>query len=513
MAYIAASVDIGSWSLKVTLARIKMRSIQILDFKQLLLRDENGDNPSYEVVSNAIRECFLTFRFRPEVVVTTLSGTDFFFRILQIPKAGVKKMDRLAATQIEDDLPLEGSQYIVDTKAISVTPDGKFLNCMVVAAARENVINRIKLLEENGLDPSEISCSPSIFPAISTTFSGCETVALLEMGHQTTELIITDSGKPFFFRNIIWGGKDITERIASHLSLSFAKAEELKQSVGSLMPTETLKIGSVEDKLLSLCRESIGVLILELRRSFMSFMSKTGKYPGEIIIFGGSSRIRGIESYIEQATGIKAKIYMDDTGLPPESVRSRKLLEQMLNPDEKKLNFRKEELVYRGKLQVAKRKWLRVAIFVATIIVGWFIYSGAKITTLRSTILKQQKELAQITTQITGEGTGSFDKAELLLKKSASMRNPVPKQDAYDILEQMSLLIPEEVIHDVEELDIRSDRWRIRGMVDSIGDRDIICKSLEEYKDCVTAITKGNTTLSQKDNRQKYNLDIKTTCP
>jgi hypothetical protein len=54
---------------------------------------------------------------------------------------------------------------------------------------------------------------------------------------------------------------------------------------------------------------------------------------------------------------------------------------------------------------------------------------------------------------------------------------------------------------------------QIRGIVDTISARDEVIARLEEYTECVTAISKGKTTKRPKDNRQKYTLDLETECP
>jgi hypothetical protein len=89
----------------------------------------------------------------------------------------------------------------------------------------------------------------------------------------------------------------------------------------------------------------------------------------------------------------------------------------------------------------------------------------------------------------------------------------MPKADAFDFVSEMSVIIPEEIIHDVEKLEIKPGKVQIRGIVDTIAARDEIITKLEEYEECVVAISKGKTTQSPKDNRQKYTLDLATECP
>jgi hypothetical protein len=411
---------------------------------------------------------------------------------------------------------VEIGQYIVDTAPLRDAGDGKFVECIVAAARKDDVRRAIEQLASLGLDPAEITCGPSFFPCV-TALSGRPPApgpaALLEIGNGASELVIVEGDKPVYYRSILWGGRSITEKIAAHFAITFQHAEGLKEEHGAVMAERPVAVGSMEEKLLAVCREAMGPFILDLRQSIMSYMAHTGRFPERLVLFGGTAELKGIEEYLKQSLNIETEVARGEDGQSPRAVRSRALLEGAVRSGEKHLNFRKGELTYQGKLTVVRRRWIRAVAFTAVVIIGWFLYSMTKVSTLENVIENQHKELAEITAQITGDKIDDFERAELLLKKSAAARSPVPRQDAFDILDMMSMLIPEDVVHDVEELDIRSDRWRIRGIVNSIGDRDRIYEALMQYKDCIKSISKGKTTLSQKDNRQKYNFDMDTTCP
>jgi len=338
-------------------------------------------------------------------------------------------------------------------------------------------------------------------------------VAILDLGHGSSELVIIEKGRTVFYRSILWGGRSITDTIRQQYNITFGHAENIKEEYGMLRAETVTAPGSMEEKIITLCRESVDSLILPLRQSLMGYLAKTGKMPQKLFLCGGSAKLRGMAAHLKESLGVDAETVDEEDSQAARLVRARALMGETARTESHHINLRKDELAYEGNMHVVRRRWIRAVAFVAVVIIGWFLYSMAQISSLEKVIDKQHSDLARITKEISGEEVDDFNKADLLLKKSAASKNPVPKQDVFDILDTMSRKIPDTVVHDVEELDIRSDRWRIRGIVDSISDRDKIYEALLDYKDCIKSISKGKTTLSVKDNRQKYNFDMEVLCP
>jgi len=515
MAYVAASIDLGSWSLKAVFAKVGVKSVQITDIREIKYAVDDDGKVAPEEIARALQECFGDNQ-KPEVVYTAVSGRDIFFRILSLPRAGMKRLDQIARLQIEDDVPVEIDEYIVDAVPMREAGDGKLVDCIVVAARRDHLKELIGRLQALGMDPAEITCGPYIYPYaynLSTEPSVFEPVAILDLGHSSSELVIIEKGKTVFFRSILWGGSSITEAIRREYNITFGHAESIKEEYGMLRAETVTERGSMEEKIIALCRESVDSLIVPLRQSLMGYLAKTGLMPQKLLLCGGSAKLRGMAAHIQASLNVDTETVDEEDPQAARLVRARALMGETARTESRHINFRKDELTFEGKMHVVRRRWIRAVAFVAVVIVGWFLYSMAQISSLEKVIDKQHADLAQITKDISGEEVDDFSKADLMLKKSAASKNPVPKQDAFDILDTMSRKIPDTVVHDVEELDIRSDRWRIRGIVDSISDRDKIYEALISYKECIKSISKGKTTLSVKDNRQKYNFDMEVLCP
>lgn len=515
MAYLAAAIDIGSWSLKVVLGKVGFKNVRITDCKELKFKTDDSGNVPPEDIIKALKECFGAMPQKPEIIYTALAGIDVFVRYINVPKAGIKRLDQIAPLQIEDDLPVEIEEYIVDAVPLKETGDGNFVECIVAAAKKDLLRERVERLQGLGLDPAEITFGPFIYSSarkLSTEPVAAEPIGILDIGHRSSELVLIEKGKSFFYRSILWGGRNVTEKIQKHFNITFSHAESIKEEYGMLTADRSVAPGSMEEQIISLCREAVHPFTLDLRQTMMNYLAKSGKFPQKLFLCGGTAKLKGIDRHIGHLLNVETETALEEDEQSLRFVRARALLGGAAAAVEKRINFRNGDLVYEGTINVVKRRWIRAVAFAAAVIIGWFLYSMAQISSLEKVIEKQHGDLAQVT-KLTGEETEDFNRAELMLKKTSASKSPVPKADAFDILDMISRKFPEEVVHDVEEFDIRSDRWRIRGIVDSISDRDKIYEALLKYKECIKSISKGKTTLSVKDNRQKYNFDMEVKCP
>lgn len=105
-------------------------------------------------------------------------------------------------------------------------------------------------------------------------------------------------------------------------------------------------------------------------------------------------------------------------------------------------------------------------------------------------------------------------------------RTPIPKRDAFEVLVELSKRIPDSVVHDIEQLEIRQRQVVIRGLVnpapqegdaefddeeEDLSPTDLIKKELAGFEECFTSfkIPKVQTV----EERQRYTMEIDSRCP
>ncbi len=89
--------------------------------------------------------------------------------------------------------------------------------------------------------------------------------------------------------------------------------------------------------------------------------------------------------------------------------------------------------------------------------------------------------LAAASRDVLGEETSDPQKARELLEQGpgAADEDPMPRVDAFDVMVQLSKAVPEEITHDVLELDVNRGHVTLQGVVPSVSDAQIDRRSPE----------------------------------
>jgi general secretion pathway protein L len=309
-------------------------------------------------------------------------------------------------------------------------------------------------------------------------------------------------------RTISAGGDDLTRALKQHYRCSWDKAEEYKRL-------------SSWQSIASVAEPAMQRVTPQIRQTMLAYASRSGRNVGRVLMCGGTGLLSGLDEYLASVLGVPVTHLWEemDEGAG-ESRQTAPFLRAtalawraIAAPAEQRLDLRKGPFAYRGQARATRRRWVRAVVAGLVLVVGWSFYSLARLSSLEARQDEQRERLGALTEQYLGEEITDFDRAEKTMQSAKPIKSPMPRADAFDIISEMSRLIPEEIIHDIDQLEIKPGKVQIRGIVDTIAARDEVIARLEEYTECVTAISKGKTTQSPKDNRQKYTLDLETECP
>ncbi|WP_018250053.1 pilus assembly protein PilM [Orenia marismortui] len=122
-----------------------------------------------------------------------------------------------------------------------------------------------------------------------------DTVSLVDIGREKTDLIIAQQGELLFFRKVDFAGRQITERLAKINRISFAEAEKYKKS--------------------GVDKEELKIILEELRSQIYSsidyFQSEYKGRVSKIFLTGGGSNFKGLKNYLEDQLGIEVESIED----------------------------------------------------------------------------------------------------------------------------------------------------------------------------------------------------------
>ena len=175
---------------------------------------------------------------------------------------------------------------------------------MIAAAKRELVDERVKVLNELGLNPELISLN-SIAVANAIGALGFKTnnaepveksppVAILDIGGEYSNLSILMDNLPMFTRDIFIGGQEMTKTISHMLGISLEEAEKLKQEPGNKLPEILTALDSV-----------LVDFVSEVRLSLDYFVTEKNTSVPVLLFTGGGSMLNGIMDFFAKQLEVK----------------------------------------------------------------------------------------------------------------------------------------------------------------------------------------------------------------
>ena len=229
----------------------------------------------------------------------SISGPSVIVRFISLPKMDEAALKGAIRFEAEKFIPYNINDCIVDFQTLRKDDKENKLNVLLVAAKKDIVLERIKIVEKAGFSVSIVDVeSFALANAFLSNHPGPEpdkSYAILNIGGSLTNLSILKGGSIFFARDITVGGNNFTAAIAKRFGVDQKAAEDLKAR-----PPEEKK-EDVADCL----RSAFNDLSDEIKLSFGYYENQAGKGIDEIYLSGGGAVLPGIEQIFEESLGSK----------------------------------------------------------------------------------------------------------------------------------------------------------------------------------------------------------------
>jgi hypothetical protein len=157
-----------------------------------------------------------------------------------------------------------------------------------------------------------------------------------------------------------------------------------------------------------------------------------------------------------------------------------------------------------------------LAVCLTAIVLSFAISLLARYRVARAEHEQLTASLAEVSRDLLGEEARSALHARELLTAGPRIDDPLPRFDAYDVLEAISESIPTDIQHDTRRLLIEIDdsgdegRFEIQGTVGSIAERDRLVDQLQSHR-CFADVEKGSISTAVED-RKDYKIVVKVEC-
>jgi len=286
----SVGLDIGSGLIKVAVVDHSKSQPELVHVAVApLLADAivEGEIMDPGIVSDAITAALAEAGVTTKDVVTAVGGRDVIIKKIQIERVKEAQARELMRWEAEQHVPFDMESVELDFQILD--PDGSDpeMSVLLVAAKRELVEAKVRVLSDAGLNAVAVDVDAF---ALHNAFelnhpdamSG--TVALVNIGHEVTNVNIVEDGVPILTRDLPTGTRRIKEDLQRERGLGSDEADALLKGFDR---SEHL------DAVLESRGEEIAVGI-ERAVAFLASSSRSGTSVSGVFVCGGGSRAPGL---------------------------------------------------------------------------------------------------------------------------------------------------------------------------------------------------------------------------
>ena len=283
-------LDIGSGLIKVAVidhSRSEPELIRVAVVPLLADAIVEGEIMDPGIVAEAIQGALAAADVKGKQVVTAVGGRDVIIKKIQIERVKEQQARELMRWEAEQHVPFDMESVELDFQILDPNADGVEMSVLLVAAKRELIEAKIRILTDAGLDPALVDVDAfALHNAFEVNYPDAMhgVVALVNIGHEVTNINILDEGVPILTRDITVGTRRFREDLQRERGLSADEAQQLLQGYDRSEHLDAVLDGRGEEI-------AVGV---ERAAAFLASSSRTGGQVRAIYICGGGSRIPGL---------------------------------------------------------------------------------------------------------------------------------------------------------------------------------------------------------------------------
>lgn len=307
------SLDIGSSDIKIVEGQVKGGKLKVYNMRKIKSPEDiiqDGELFNEESILINLKEEMKTSRVRTKNIALVSSSSTIISREIIVPYVeNNEELKTLVNYEIEQFLAINLNNYVIQFMRLEeVMMDEVRKQKIFAIIYPKNLIESYRnLAEKLLLNPYALDISNNSIRKLSSIadiynvdlINKEESILYLDLGYKSVDLSIVNSNNLEFIRVMPIGGIEIDRFIADLNGISMEEAEEIKKTqveVGKHRKENQLNDGVVE---------VIEGWLEDLNRIIQFYTNKSnGKKINHIYLYGGTSKLRGIDEYIALKTGI-----------------------------------------------------------------------------------------------------------------------------------------------------------------------------------------------------------------
>ena len=309
-AKLVLSIEFGNNSIKFVEGKFQKGKLYINKTFQAPTPEgtvSDGKITNKQLVVETLKFLIQQNNIKAKDVIFTTNSSSIINREIVIPKVKLDEMETVIRYEIQQYLPINLDEYIIQFIVLDEVNDGKDEKLKVsvtsfpqkIAAEYYNIINDLDLnpyvldVEYNSINKLVDYCG---FLEEQEDRQG--SIAFIDMGAAYISVTIFKNKKLDFTRMIKVGGDDIDYALSQRLNVSIKSAETIKIRDVELLDSENVNENA------PIIKDIINQILDELDRILRFYNNKSDIKVSNIFIYGGIAKIKGINKYMEERFNI-----------------------------------------------------------------------------------------------------------------------------------------------------------------------------------------------------------------
>lgn len=499
MAQTIVGIDLGSFSVKVSILERSLRDFELVWFEEQTINQ--ASRLSHEEASASALRVLLEKKQIPlDNVAVNFPAHHLACRVLELPFTNVKKIEQTLDFELENYIPLPLEELLIDYHILSIEENRSTVLTAYVPKVR--FVRYLDALQAVGVDPRFVGVDAIDLSHIAQIALVPQegVYALIDIGHEKTNICVMEGQKLQYVRSITVGGFHFTRVLQKAFKLNFEKAEDLKQDRGRVSLSEegldqvSRNLNQVAHELLSFIRQTyLGYRHLYADREW-----------GAIFLCGGGARLNGLSEMISSTlrinVGFLECLDLINHRLPePDALRDvvplslAQTIKVIFSNKAVKINFRRGEFAFQRDIKALGGDIKQLGLWLGLVFVLGlfnFLFSyyilQTRISKFDSQVVKEvSKVLPEAKKGMKGEGSTK----KLLTTLNSKIGEVQTELDALDssrqpkvsgLLLEISQKIPsrDEVTVDIDDFNFTGDHLRLDGRTTSFEEVDKIKNAL-----------------------------------
>lgn len=246
---------------------------------------------SVDDISKAITAIVREAGVKTKQVNFSIPDFSTFFTSFELPPMDKKEVPEAVRFEARQHVPLPLSELTLDWSVIGGQFNQTRLEMLVVAIPDRVVEQYKEVATEADLQLSSLEAEVfSVTRSLSEQSQG-KTIAMLDLGAQTTTINIVKEGVLQLSHSFDVSGNDLTQNVSKSLQLEYKEAEYFKRKYG-IKPE-----GKAVRKVLL---PRLDLIIMEIQKIVRRYQQGEGSAVQEVLLGGGTALMPGLKSYFAE---------------------------------------------------------------------------------------------------------------------------------------------------------------------------------------------------------------------